>query len=71
MQVGNATVDLQRPLVVRVLIEMNIAVEPPKRIWIGDENKGSWKQVNYEKWPEYCEFCKRVGLYKKRSKPQT
>lgn len=57
LQVDSATVDLGKPLVARVLIKMNVAVEPPKRIWIENENEGSWQQANYEKWPKYLNFA--------------
>mgnify|MGYP001560426426 CR=1 FL=1 len=61
LQVDAATTDLKRPSVARVLVELDVAVPPVKRVWIGDENVGSWQKVEYEQWPEYCRFCERIG----------
>lgn len=49
LQVDSTTMDLQRPSIARVLIEISVAVDPPKCISIGDDNEGLWHQVNYEK----------------------
>ncbi|XP_071917069.1 uncharacterized protein [Coffea arabica] len=57
----SATLALKRPSVARVLVEMDVSVSPPHRIWIGEDQEGFWQEVEYESWPKFCGFCTRFG----------
>lgn len=61
LQVDSATLDFKSPSVARILVEVNVMAIPIKRLWIGDMAFGMWQPVEYENWPEYCSFCKRLG----------
>nr|XP_027099129.1 uncharacterized protein LOC113718420 [Coffea arabica] len=61
LQADSATSSFKRPSVARVLVEVDLAMEPVKRIWIGDDTYGHWQQVDYESWPAFCSFCQRAG----------
>ena len=37
LRVDSTTLKLKRPSVAQVMIKMDIAHQPPKRIWIGDD----------------------------------
>lgn len=62
LQVDAATLELGRPSVARVLVEIDVSQQMKKRVWIGDEeNSGFWQVVEYENWPFFCEFCQKIG----------
>lgn len=46
-------------------MEMNVAKQPARRVWIGDENSGIWQKVEYEAWPMFCNFCEKIGHLEK------
>nr|XP_027093600.1 uncharacterized protein LOC113714003 [Coffea arabica] len=61
LKIDSATLALKRPSVARVLVEMDVSVSPPHRIWIGEDQEGFWQSVEYENWPKFCGFCTRFG----------
>ena len=42
LQVDFVTLSLKRPSVARLLVEVDVAKRPIKRIWIGDNKAGQW-----------------------------
>ncbi|XP_027169476.1 uncharacterized protein LOC113769209 [Coffea eugenioides] len=61
LKIDAATGDLRRLSVARVLVEIDVARAPAKRVWIGDEEYGFWQNMEYESWPAFCSFCERFG----------
>nr|XP_027120477.1 uncharacterized protein LOC113737442 [Coffea arabica] len=61
LKIDASTSDMRRPSVARVLVELNFASNPVRRIWIGDENFGFWQPVEMETWPSYYGFSSRFG----------
>ncbi|XP_071933880.1 uncharacterized protein [Coffea arabica] len=61
LQVDSATLNLKRPSVTRLLVEVDVAKSTAPRIWIGDVDDGHWQKVEYEEWPKFCSFCEKVG----------
>lgn len=35
--------------------------QPPKRLWIGDDQDGFWQVIEYENWPLFCGYCQLFG----------
>ena len=61
LKIDASTSDMRRPSVARVLVELNVASNPVRRIWIGDEHFGFWQAIEMEIWLSYCGFCSRFG----------
>ncbi|KAM7462626.1 hypothetical protein LguiA_030747 [Lonicera macranthoides] len=61
LKMDSATVDLTKPSVARVCIEMNLLKKFQARIWIGCGLNGFWQRVLYEKVPKYCSKCFKKG----------
>lgn len=57
LQVDIATKDFRRPLVARILIELDVAKSPVKPLWIDDRNRGFWQWVEYDFWLEFRFYC--------------
>ncbi|XP_071918822.1 uncharacterized protein [Coffea arabica] len=61
LQVDAATLNIKRPSVARLLIEVDVAKPPLPRVWLGDEEHGQWQKVQLEVWPSFCGHCERIG----------
>src|SRR4051812_9337647 len=56
------TADLSCPNVARVCVEVDLLKRLHTRIWLDcEEVDGFWKEVIYEKLPQYCKHCRRIG----------
>ncbi|XP_071933805.1 uncharacterized protein [Coffea arabica] len=61
LQLDAATLQLRRLSVVQMLVEIDVSTSPVKRVWIGDADCGQWQPVEYEAWPSFCGFCRKLG----------
>lgn len=62
LRLDSATVELRKPSVARILVEINLLKDRPDSIWIGlGEEDGFWQKIKYCNVPDYCPFCWHVG----------
>ena len=61
LKLDEATANLTRPSVARVLVEMDVSKSFRERIWIGSEKKGFFQRVVFENLPKYCSYCFKMG----------
>ncbi|KAL0915743.1 hypothetical protein M5K25_013197 [Dendrobium thyrsiflorum] len=61
LQTDQATSNLSRPSVARVLVEVDVSKKYPKEIWIGSELNGYYQKVELENLPIFCSHCKMHG----------
>ena len=45
LQMDSTTISLKQSSVTRLLIEINVAKVPVKRLWLGDNEFGQWQRV--------------------------
>ena len=61
LKIDAAMGDLHRTFVARVLIEIDVATPPIKRVCIGDEDYNFWQHLEFDNFPSYCSFCGKYG----------
>lgn len=63
LTLDTATIDLFRPSVERICVEVDLLKKLPRRNWheYGDSIPGFWQGIKYEKIPNYCKHCRRLG----------
>nr|XP_027062887.1 uncharacterized protein LOC113689294 [Coffea arabica] len=60
---GAATVNLTRPSIARICVEVDLLHLVPSWVWIGVENssEGFWQSLEAEYVPQYCTNCWHLG----------
>ncbi|VFQ90275.1 unnamed protein product [Cuscuta campestris] len=61
LQMDSATVDLTRPSVARVCVELDLTKDMPKAVWIHLGQLSFLQPITYEDLPEYCISCRAIG----------
>ncbi|VFQ74606.1 unnamed protein product [Cuscuta campestris] len=61
LQTDAATVNLSRPNVARVCVEVNLSKELPKAIWIHLGSSSYLQPLLFENLPSYCNSCHQLG----------
>ncbi|PKU80847.1 hypothetical protein MA16_Dca009258 [Dendrobium catenatum] len=61
LQTDQATATRTRPLVARVLVEVDISKNHAKEIWVGSKAYGYLQKVEFEKVSDFCHHCKMHG----------
>ncbi|CAI9102951.1 OLC1v1001353C1 [Oldenlandia corymbosa var. corymbosa] len=61
LKIDIPTLNLSRPSIARVCVEVNLLQDLPKRVLLGTEEYSYYQEITYENLPEYCSECKKVG----------
>src|SRR5438270_10788237 len=62
LTIDAATSEVSCPSVARICVEIDLLKDRLPRAWVDcDEYGGFWQDVLYEKLPNYCNHCKRLG----------
>ncbi|XP_020596744.1 uncharacterized protein LOC110036604 [Phalaenopsis equestris] len=61
LKVDTPTFNKARLAIARIQVERDVTLPEVKRIWIGSENEGFWKETLAEQKPYYCQHCKMFG----------
>ena len=61
LKLDEATANLSRPSVARVLVEVDVSKKYKDRIWIGTEKVGFFQRAVFENMPKYCNYCYKMG----------
>ncbi|CAI9112187.1 OLC1v1012593C1 [Oldenlandia corymbosa var. corymbosa] len=61
LKIDVPTLNMSRPLVARVCMEVDLLKDLPKRIHLGVEGNTYFEAVPYENLPEYCMECSKIG----------
>lgn len=61
LRVDQATATLNRPSVVRVLIEYDISQSLLLRLWIGEGDVDFWQDIIFKQVPPYYGACRHLG----------
>ncbi|VFQ64978.1 unnamed protein product [Cuscuta campestris] len=69
LQMDSATVNLTRPSVARVCVELDLTKDMPKAVWIHLGQLSFLQPITYEDLPEYCISCRAIG-HKKCKTPR-
>ncbi|CAI9108279.1 OLC1v1007848C1 [Oldenlandia corymbosa var. corymbosa] len=55
------TLNLSRPSIARVRVEVNLLQDLPRRVLLGTKDYSYYQEITYENLPEYCSEGKNVG----------
>lgn len=57
------TVELSRPSVAKICMQLDLLKKLPSRVWLecGNSLHGFWQPFEYERVPKYCKHCFRLG----------
>ncbi|CAI9112538.1 OLC1v1012999C1 [Oldenlandia corymbosa var. corymbosa] len=61
LKIDVPTLNLSRPSIARVCIEVNLLHELPQRVLVGTEEYSYYQDITDKNLPEYCSECKKVG----------
>ncbi|CAI9108618.1 OLC1v1008265C1 [Oldenlandia corymbosa var. corymbosa] len=61
LKIDVPTLNLSRPSIARVCVEVDLLHDLPKRILLGTEEHSYFQKVTYENLPNYCLECRKVG----------
>ncbi|CAI9090072.1 OLC1v1024762C1 [Oldenlandia corymbosa var. corymbosa] len=61
LKIDVPTLNMSRPSIARVCVEVDLLHELPKRILLGTEEYLYYQYVTYENLPEYCMECCKIG----------
>src|SRR4051812_2196582 len=58
-----ATAEFKRPSMDKICIQVDLLKDLPKRVWLkcGGNSSGFWQEIVYDKVPQYCKHCQRLG----------
>ncbi|KAL0911421.1 hypothetical protein M5K25_019561 [Dendrobium thyrsiflorum] len=71
LQVNNATSVGSRPLLARILVELDITKKFPDKLWLGPEKFGCVQHVEMETFPSFCVPCKCIRHFSDDCRPQS
>ncbi|CAH9068787.1 unnamed protein product [Cuscuta epithymum] len=61
VKIDVSTLRLSRPSMARICVELDVSVNLPSKIWIGNGSNGFFQNVTYEEVPLFCNGCKTFG----------
>ncbi|CAI9112272.1 OLC1v1012692C1 [Oldenlandia corymbosa var. corymbosa] len=61
LKIDVPTLNMSRPSVARVCVEVDLLKDLPKQIRLGVEGNTYFQAVTYENLPEYCTECSKIG----------
>ncbi|CAI9115453.1 OLC1v1016357C1 [Oldenlandia corymbosa var. corymbosa] len=61
LKIDVPTLNLSRPSIARVCVEVNLLHQLPQRVLLGIEEYSYYQDITYENLLEYCSECKKVG----------
>ncbi|CAI9117309.1 OLC1v1018679C1 [Oldenlandia corymbosa var. corymbosa] len=68
------TMNMSRPSIARVCVEVDLFRDLPSRIRLGTEEQSYYQPVTYENLPDYCLECRKIGhdaKYCRHGKPRS
>ncbi|KAL0903963.1 hypothetical protein M5K25_026029 [Dendrobium thyrsiflorum] len=61
LQTDQASSNISRPSVTRVLVELYVSKKHLKEVWFGSELNGYFQKVEFKNFPRFCAHCKMHG----------
>ncbi|CAH9083554.1 unnamed protein product [Cuscuta europaea] len=60
-RIDTPTANFSIPSTTRICVEMDISLDLPPKVWIGDAATGFFQNIGYENIPLFCKKCFRFG----------